>query len=70
MCLSFVLTPCPYSLGLAYAGTARSEVLEVLRPFVEDAALGLDTVSHACLALGMVYCGTADGEIAQVLKFT
>ena len=40
-----------YRLGLAYAGTARSEVLEVLRPFVEDAGLGLDTV---CLSVCLV----------------
>jgi 26S proteasome regulatory subunit N1 len=48
-------------------GTAREEVLEMLRPIIDDAATGLDTVAHACLALGLVFAGSAHGDATQTL---
>ena len=49
-------------LGLAYAGTRKAEVQELLLPLVDaDESDKLELVAHACLALGFTYAGSADG---------
>lgn len=53
-----------FGLGLAYAGTAREDVLELLVPIIVDSAQSMEIVSHACLSLGLVYQGTANDDIA------
>lgn len=52
-------------LGLAYAGTQREDVRELLVPLVVDSAQPMEIASLACLALGLVYTGSADGEISE-----
>lgn len=61
-------------LGIAYAGTAREDVQELLLPIVEQDNSGPNTmleVSLAGLALGMIYVGKCDevvgGTIVQRL---
>eukprot|EP00543_Licmophora_paradoxa_P009813 CAMPEP_0202462460 /NCGR_PEP_ID=MMETSP1360-20130828/54085_1 /ASSEMBLY_ACC=CAM_ASM_000848 /TAXON_ID=515479 /ORGANISM="Licmophora paradoxa, Strain CCMP2313" /LENGTH=949 /DNA_ID=CAMNT_0049084949 /DNA_START=11 /DNA_END=2860 /DNA_ORIENTATION=+ len=64
-------------LGIAYAGTAREDVMDLLTPTIEqqsgggDAATTMMQVSLAGLALGLVYCGKCDdivgGTIVQRL---
>eukprot|EP00578_Thalassiosira_sp_NH16_P013993 CAMPEP_0181124866 /NCGR_PEP_ID=MMETSP1071-20121207/26727_1 /TAXON_ID=35127 /ORGANISM="Thalassiosira sp., Strain NH16" /LENGTH=955 /DNA_ID=CAMNT_0023210235 /DNA_START=74 /DNA_END=2941 /DNA_ORIENTATION=+ len=61
-------------LGIAYAGSAREDVMELLLPLVEQEARGPETmleVSLAGLALGMIYVGKCDdaagGTIVQRL---
>lgn len=51
-------------LGLAYAGTRKAEVHELLLPLVDadDNGDKLELVAHACLALGFTYAGSADGS--------
>jgi 26S proteasome regulatory subunit N1 len=63
------------SFGLAYAGTAREEVQELVEPFLEgDADAGDDAVAAsmelsavAALALGMVFVGSADEDAATAV---
>lgn len=61
-------------LGIAYAGSAREDVMELLLPIVEQESSGPTTmleVSLAGLALGMIYVGKCDdaagGTIVQRL---
>ena len=61
-------------LGIAYAGTAREDVMELLLPVVEDASGGptkMMEASLAGLALGMIFVGKCDdavgGTIVQTL---
>lgn len=56
-------------LGLAYAGSPKEELAEVLTPLVQDKSdkVTMDTVAMAGLALGLVYAGTADTDVATTL---
>ena len=51
-------------LGIAYAGTAREDILEMLVPKIIDAESSIEVVSTTCLALGLVYCGTGNDDIS------
>eukprot|EP00241_Pyramimonas_parkeae_P004255 CAMPEP_0114250514 /NCGR_PEP_ID=MMETSP0058-20121206/14741_1 /TAXON_ID=36894 /ORGANISM="Pyramimonas parkeae, CCMP726" /LENGTH=908 /DNA_ID=CAMNT_0001364181 /DNA_START=49 /DNA_END=2775 /DNA_ORIENTATION=- len=46
-------------LGLAYAGTAKEDVAELLCPLVCDEANNADVFGFAALTLGLVFVGTA-----------
>ncbi|GAB9463320.1 26S proteasome non-atpase regulatory subunit 2 [Globisporangium polare] len=56
-------------LGIAYAGSGREDVSELLIPVVSHADENADIqeVSYAALALGMVEVGTCDEEAGSVL---
>ena len=62
------------ALGLAYAGSGRMDVAEMLLPYVEDLGadmktrLDCDLVCNAAFSLGMVLAGTADDEAANALQ--
>ncbi|EKE42534.1 hypothetical protein ENUP19_0112G0021 [Entamoeba nuttalli] len=59
-----------FGLGLAYAGTRKTEMKETLIAVLNDInAVGFETVGHAALALGLIFQGTMDGDIAdQILS--
>lgn len=52
-------------LGIAYAGSARAEVLELLLPLVCDTSVTMEISALATLALGLVYAGSCDGDITS-----
>lgn len=58
-------------LGIAYAGTAREDVMEVLTPVVESFGNPTSTkmleVSLAGLALGMIYVGKCDDTVGGTI---
>lgn len=62
------------ALGLAYAGTGRMDVAEMLLPYVEDLGtdmknrLDCDLVCNAAFSLGMVMAGTADDDTSNALQ--
>lgn len=61
------------ALGLAYAGTAKEDVRELLLPLISVDETNVELVAQAALALGIVFAGTCDGAywspaIAQNLK--
>jgi 26S proteasome regulatory subunit N1 len=68
--IMFVLNSCNYSLGLAYAGSAREEVSELLLPIVSDTNLAMELSSLAALALGLVFVGSCDGDITSTILQT
>lgn len=55
---------------MAYAGTARQEVQDLLLPLVSDSTVTMEISSLASLALGLVYCGTCHGEITSTILQT
>jgi 26S proteasome regulatory subunit N1 len=57
-------------LGIAYAGSAREDVMELLLPIVEQDNSGPNTmleVSLAGLALGMIYVGKCDDAVGGTI---
>lgn len=61
---------CFDSLGLAYAGSARTEVADLLLPIVSDTALSMELSSMAALSLGIVFVGSCDGDITSTILQT
>lgn len=55
------------SLGIAYAGSGREDVAELLYPYLRDSERSMDLAAHAALALGLVLVGTASEEAAAAV---
>jgi len=54
-------------LGLAYAGSNKEELLEVLLPIVVDTSLDMQLSAMAALSLGLIFVGSAHGEVTDAL---
>ena len=57
-------------LGIAYAGTAREDVMELLLPVVEQSEGGPSEMMEVCLAglaLGMIFVGTCDESVGGTI---
>eukprot|EP00020_Sapocribrum_chincoteaguense_P012231 CAMPEP_0170735924 /NCGR_PEP_ID=MMETSP0437-20130122/3347_1 /TAXON_ID=0 /ORGANISM="Sexangularia sp." /LENGTH=767 /DNA_ID=CAMNT_0011074265 /DNA_START=26 /DNA_END=2326 /DNA_ORIENTATION=+ len=52
-------------LGLAYCGSAREDIVELLKPSLESETIHV--AAFASLALGMVMVGTADADVAEAI---
>lgn len=57
-------------LGIAYLGSRREEVLDLLLPLVTDTGLTMELSSVAALSLGLVYIGTCNGDITSSILQT
>ncbi|KAF2467631.1 26S proteasome non-ATPase-like protein regulatory subunit 2 [Lindgomyces ingoldianus] len=57
-------------LGLAYAGSNKDELLELLLPIVADTGLDMQLSAMAALSLGMIFVGSAHGEVTDALMNT
>ncbi|KAJ1536393.1 proteasome regulatory particle base subunit [Nowakowskiella sp. JEL0078] len=57
-------------LGIANAGSAHEDIMELLLPFVSDTGLSMELASLAALSLGQVFVGTCNGEIASTILQT
>lgn len=54
-------------LGIAYAGSRRTDLLEILLPLVQDTDTTMKTSSLAALALGHIFVGSANGDVVSAL---
>lgn len=54
-------------LGLAYAGSNREEVQELLTPLVADADVAIEVAGFAALALGLVFSSSCKEEIVMAV---
>ena len=54
-------------LGLAYAGSAREDLLEFLLPIVEDSSLEMSLSAMAAVALGMIFVGSSNNQVAEAI---
>jgi len=52
-------------LGLAYAGTQKEEILDLLTPIIVDPDIEVDLFSLASLSLGYIFVGTGKADIAE-----
>ncbi|KAL3695426.1 hypothetical protein R1sor_009502 [Riccia sorocarpa] len=52
-------------LGLAYAGSQKEMVLELLTPIVTDPKVSIDVAGFAAVSLGLIYVGSCSEEVAQ-----
>lgn len=57
-------------LGIAFAGSANKEVLNLLLPLVSDLDVSIEVSSLAALALGHVFVGTTNGDITSTILQT
>ncbi|GBB88799.1 hypothetical protein RclHR1_01540022 [Rhizophagus clarus] len=57
-------------LGMAYSGSHREDVLELLSPFISDTTLSMEIASLAALSLGLVFVGSCHGDISSTILQT
>lgn len=54
-------------LGMAYAGTNREDILEMLLPMASDIDVAIDLASMAALSAGLVCIGAGNGDASTVI---
>lgn len=59
-----------FGLGLAYAGTDRKDVIQLLLPVFADAKSSMEVVGVAALACGLIAVGSCNGEVSSTILQT
>ena len=54
-------------LGIAYAGTSRSDLLEILVPIVVDTGLSCELSAMAALSLGLIFVGKCTEDVSGAI---
>ncbi|KAK4052584.1 proteasome regulatory particle base subunit [Microbotryomycetes sp. JL221] len=54
-------------IGIAYAGTQRDDIRELLLPAVADSSISMEIASMTALALGFIFVGSCDGDITMTI---
>jgi 26S proteasome regulatory subunit N1 len=57
-------------LGVAYAGSHREDLLNLLLPAVADDGVSMEIAALSALALGFVFVGSGNGEITSTILQT
>jgi 26S proteasome regulatory subunit N1 len=57
-------------LGLAYAGSNRESLLELLLPIVVDTSLDMQISAMAALSLGMIFVGSSNSDVSEAIVQT
>ncbi|GAA5826816.1 hypothetical protein JCM11251_002904 [Rhodosporidiobolus azoricus] len=57
-------------IGIAYAGTQREDIRDLLLPAIADTTVSLEIASMSALALGFVFVGSCDGEVTSAVLQT
>ncbi|KAL8283569.1 hypothetical protein RQP46_005672 [Phenoliferia psychrophenolica] len=57
-------------LGIAYAGTKREDIREMLIGAVGDTTVSMEIAAISALALGFIFVGSCDGEVAMTILQT
>lgn len=57
-------------LGLAYAGSHRKDLADLLLPLIADDAMGMEIASLAALAVGFIFVGSEDGDASSTILQT
>jgi 26S proteasome regulatory subunit N1 len=57
-------------LGLAYAGSNKEALLEILIPIVNDSSIEMQLSAMAALSLGLIFVGTAHSEVIEAIIST
>ena len=54
-------------LGLAYAGSNKEDLLELLLPLVTDTSLDMQISAMAALSLGLIFVGSAQSDVSEAI---
>ncbi|KAH7328345.1 armadillo-type protein [Stachybotrys elegans] len=65
-----VRTACIMGLGVAYAGSNREDVGEMLLPFISDSSQGMQISAMAALSCGLIFVGTSNPEVSEAIVTT
>ncbi|KAK9760291.1 proteasome regulatory particle base subunit, partial [Basidiobolus ranarum] len=57
-------------LGLAYAGSNREDLSELLSQIVSDTSVSMEVAGLAALSLGLIFVGSCDGDITSTILQT
>ena len=57
-------------LGLAYAGSNREALLDILLPIVGDTSLDMQISAMAALSLGMIFVGSSNSDVSEAIVQT
>ncbi|KDE04534.1 26S proteasome regulatory subunit N1 [Microbotryum lychnidis-dioicae p1A1 Lamole] len=57
-------------IGIAYAGTQREDIRELLLPAIADSAVTMEIAAMTSLALGFIFVGSCDGEVTMAILQT
>jgi 26S proteasome regulatory subunit N1 len=57
-------------LGLAYAGSNREQLLDLLLPIVGDTTLDMQISAMAALSLGMIFVGSSNSDVSEAIVQT
>ncbi|ORY54156.1 armadillo-type protein [Leucosporidium creatinivorum] len=57
-------------IGIAYAGTHREDIREILLPAIGDTSVSMEVASMTALALGFIFVGSCDGEVTMTILQT
>ncbi|EFR00326.1 26S proteasome regulatory subunit rpn-1 [Nannizzia gypsea CBS 118893] len=57
-------------LGLAYAGSCKEELLELLLPIVEDVTVDMQISAMAAVSLGMIFVGSSNHQVSEAIATT
>ena len=56
-----------FSLGLAYAGSNRTDILKVLLPVFGDSKSNMEVLGMTALACGMIAVGSCNGDVTSTI---
>jgi len=59
-----------YGLGLAYAGSNRQDVINLLIPVFADSKSNMEVIGVAALACGLIAVGSCNGEVTSTILQT
>ena len=59
-----------FRLGLAYAGSQREDLCELLLPILSDTDVSIEILAAAVLSLGLIFVGSVHGEIISAVLQT
>merc|ERR1719357_2342216 len=59
-----------FGLGLAYAGTDRKDVIQLLLPVFADAKSSMEVIGVTALATGLIAVGSCNGEVTSTILQT
>ena len=65
-----IKTAAIMGLGLAYAGTNRGDLLDLLLPIVEDSSLDMQLSAMASLSLGLICVGSSNDRVSEAIVNT
>ena len=54
-------------MGIAYAGSGKAEILELLVPLVVNSDLNVDVSAMAALSLGLVFVGKCNEDASNAI---